>query len=56
MAAILSTLEPPTTVALAFVVFNESLTTVQLAGGALVLAAVVLIHARPGPVSAPSAG
>jgi drug/metabolite transporter (DMT)-like permease len=54
MAAILSTLEPPTTVALAFVVFNESLTGVQLAGGALVLAAVVVLHARP--VSAPAAG
>jgi drug/metabolite transporter (DMT)-like permease len=54
MAAILSTLEPPTTVSLAFLVFNESLTPVQLAGGALVLAAVVVLHARP--VSAPAAG
>ena len=47
MAAILSTLEPPTTVALAFLAFGESLTAVQLLGGALVLAAVVLLHAGP---------
>jgi drug/metabolite transporter (DMT)-like permease len=56
LAAILSTLEPPTTVALAFVVFGESLTAVQLAGGALVLAAVLVLHARPGPATAPAAG
>lgn len=56
MAAILSTLEPPTTVALAFLVFGESLTAVQLAGGALVLGAVVVLNARPGPVRAPAAG
>jgi drug/metabolite transporter (DMT)-like permease len=47
MAAILSTLEPPTTVALAFLVFGESLTAMQLAGGALVLGAIVVLHARP---------
>ena len=45
-AAILSTLEPPTTVALAFVAFGESLTTVQLAGGALVLGAVLALNVR----------
>ena len=55
MAAILSTLEPPTTVAFAFLVFGEGLTGVQLTGGALVLAAVVVLHARP-PVRAPAAG
>jgi len=43
-AAILSTLEPVVTVALAFVVFGESLGAAQLAGGALVLAAVLVIR------------
>ena len=48
-AAIFSTFEPPVTVALAFVVLGERLTVLQLAGGALVLAAVVLLQmpARP---------
>jgi drug/metabolite transporter (DMT)-like permease len=46
-AAILSTLEPPTTVALAFVVFGESLTALQLAGAALVLGAAVSLQLRP---------
>jgi drug/metabolite transporter (DMT)-like permease len=50
MAAILSTLEPPTTVALAFLAFGESLTALQLAGAALVLGAVLLLHARPATV------
>ena len=45
-AAILSTLEPPTTVALAFLAFGESLTAVQLAGAALVLGAVLALHVR----------
>ncbi len=40
-AAILSTVEPLVTVALAFVVFGERLGTLQLLGGALVLAAVI---------------
>ena len=44
-ASILSTLEPVVTVALAFVVFGESLGPVQLAGGALVLLAVVAVPA-----------
>jgi hypothetical protein len=44
-ASILSTLEPVVTVALAFVVFGESLGTVQLAGGALVLMAVLAMRA-----------
>jgi drug/metabolite transporter (DMT)-like permease len=43
-AAILSTFEPPVTVALAFVVLGERLAPAQLAGGALVLAAVVLLQ------------
>ena len=46
-AAILSTLEPPTTVALAFLVFGESLSPVQLAGAVLVLAAAVSLQLRP---------
>jgi drug/metabolite transporter (DMT)-like permease len=46
-AAILSTLEPPTTVALAFLVFGESLTALQLAGAALVLGAAVSLNLRP---------
>jgi drug/metabolite transporter (DMT)-like permease len=55
MAAILSTLEPPTTVALAFLAFGESLTAVQLAGGALVLGAVLTLHVRPRPALTPPA-
>jgi drug/metabolite transporter (DMT)-like permease len=43
-AAILSTFEPPVTVVLAFLVLGERLTVPQLAGGALVLAAVVLLQ------------
>jgi len=48
-AAILSTLEPVVTVALAAAAFGESLSAVQLAGGGLVLAAVVVLQwpARP---------
>jgi drug/metabolite transporter (DMT)-like permease len=58
-AAILSTFEPPVTVALAFAALGERLTPAQLAGGALVLAAVVLLQlpARrpaPGPAEAPA--
>ena len=45
-ASILSTLEPLVAVALAFVVFGDSLGPVQLAGGALVLAAVLAVRAR----------
>jgi drug/metabolite transporter (DMT)-like permease len=43
-AAILSTFEPPVTVVLAFLILGERLTAPQLAGGALVLAAVVLLQ------------
>ena len=44
-ASILSTVEPVVTVALAFVVFGESLGPAQLVGGALVLSAVVGVRA-----------
>ena len=44
-ASILSTLEPVVTVALAFVVFGESLGPAQLVGGALVLSAVLAVRA-----------
>jgi len=45
-ASILATVEPLVTVLLAFLVFGETLSVVQLAGGALVLAAVLVLHAR----------
>jgi drug/metabolite transporter (DMT)-like permease len=45
-ASILSTAEPLVTVLLAFLVFGESLGPVQLAGGALVLGAVLVLSAR----------
>jgi drug/metabolite transporter (DMT)-like permease len=43
-AAILSTLEPPVTVSLAFVTFGEALGALQLAGAFAVLAAAVLVN------------
>jgi drug/metabolite transporter (DMT)-like permease len=45
-AAIASTIEPPLTVALAWLVLGETLGPLQLAGGALVLSAVVLLQLR----------
>ena len=45
-ASILATVEPLVTVLLAFLVFGETLGAVQLVGGALVLAAVLALHAR----------
>ena len=45
-AAIISTVEPLVTVLLAFAVFGERLSALQLAGGALVVAAVPVLHAR----------
>lgn len=45
-ASILSTIEPPVTVLLAFVAFGEQLAPWQIAGGALVLAAVALTLPR----------
>jgi drug/metabolite transporter (DMT)-like permease len=44
-ASILSTAEPVTTVVLAFLAFGESLSPVQLGGGALVLGAVLVLSA-----------
>jgi drug/metabolite transporter (DMT)-like permease len=47
-ASILATVEPLVTVVLAFLVFGETLGLVQIAGGAVVLAAVVVLRApRP---------
>jgi drug/metabolite transporter (DMT)-like permease len=45
-ASILATMEPLTTVLLAFLVFGETLGIVQSVGGALVLAAVVTLSRR----------
>jgi drug/metabolite transporter (DMT)-like permease len=45
-ASILATVEPLVTVLLAFVVFGETLGAVQLVGGGLVLAAVLVLNAR----------
>lgn len=45
-ASIVSTIEPPVTVGLAWLVFGETLGAVQLAGGALVLSAVLLLQWR----------
>jgi drug/metabolite transporter (DMT)-like permease len=50
MTAILSTLEPPVTVGLAFLVFGETLTAVQIAGGLLVLGAIVALNVARPPV------
>jgi drug/metabolite transporter (DMT)-like permease len=47
-ASILSTAEPVTTVILAFLAFGESLSPVQLGGGALVLGAVLVLSAPAG--------
>jgi drug/metabolite transporter (DMT)-like permease len=52
-ASIISTVEPLVTVALAFLVFGESLTALQLAGGALVLASVVLLQTLGGSPEPP---
>lgn len=46
-ASILATVEPLVTVLLAFLVFAETLGPVQILGGALVLAAVVVLQLRP---------
>ena len=45
-ASILSTVEPVVTVLLAFLVFGETLEGLQLVGGACVIAAVLVLHAR----------
>jgi drug/metabolite transporter (DMT)-like permease len=49
-ASILATVEPLVTVLLAFLIFGETLGAVQVAGGALVLAAVVVLQARRSPL------
>ncbi len=54
-ASILSTVEPPVTVALAFLAFGERLNGVQMVGGAMVLTAVVLLGMRRAEPSAASA-
>ena len=55
-ASIVSTIEPVVTVGLVMAVFGERLAPVQLAGGALVLAAVILLQLRGSlRVHAPSA-
>ena len=46
-ASIVSTVEPVVTVGLAMALFGESLGPSQLAGGALVLGAVVVLQLRP---------
>jgi drug/metabolite transporter (DMT)-like permease len=46
-ASIASTVEPPITVALAWIVFGETLGPLQLAGGAFVLSAVLLLQLSP---------
>ena len=45
-ASILATVEPVVTVLLAFLVFGEHLSAIQLAGGVLVLSAVPVLNAR----------
>jgi drug/metabolite transporter (DMT)-like permease len=48
-AAILASVEPVVTVVLAYLVFGETLGAAQVAGGALVLGSVLVLHApRPG--------
>jgi drug/metabolite transporter (DMT)-like permease len=54
-ASILATSEPLVTVLLAFAVFGETLGAVQLAGGVLVLGAVLVLNA-PRPAAAAAAG
>jgi drug/metabolite transporter (DMT)-like permease len=53
-AAILSVFEPVVTVALAAAAFGESLSPVQLAGGAFVLSAVIVMQWPARPVAAPA--
>jgi drug/metabolite transporter (DMT)-like permease len=45
-ASVLSTLEPPVTVLLAFLAFGEALGALQIVGGALVLGAVLVLQGR----------
>jgi drug/metabolite transporter (DMT)-like permease len=52
-ASIISTVEPLVTVVLAMIVFGEHLAATQLAGGALVLASVVLLQTLGGDPEPP---
>jgi len=52
-ASIVSTIEPPVTVGLAWLVFGETLGSLQLVGGAFVLSAVVLLQWRRNAPSNP---
>lgn len=52
-ASILSTFEPVVTITLAFACFGDRLAPVQLAGGALVLAAVVILQVGTAPRAEP---
>jgi drug/metabolite transporter (DMT)-like permease len=52
-ASIISTVEPLVTVVLAMIVFGEHLSATQLAGGALVLASVVLLQTLGGDPEPP---
>lgn len=53
-ASIISTIEPVITIALGVAVLGETISTGQLVGGAMVLAAVILLAARPHGVQQPS--
>jgi drug/metabolite transporter (DMT)-like permease len=55
-ASLLSTLEPVYTVALGVVLLAERLSPVQVSGGALVLAAAILISTQRGLAAVPAAG
>lgn len=50
-AALISTIEPIWTISLATLLLAESLTAVQLAGGALVIGAVLIAQTTPGTVA-----
>jgi drug/metabolite transporter (DMT)-like permease len=52
-AALVSTIEPAYTVALAALLLHEALTPLQIVGGAVILAGVVLAQTSPGSVPAP---
>jgi drug/metabolite transporter (DMT)-like permease len=54
-ASILATVEPLVTVVLAFLIFGEMLGVVQVVGGALVLAAVLVLNVRSRQVARPVA-
>ncbi len=55
-AALISTVEPIYTITLATLLFGESLQPIQLLGGALVIAGVIVAQTAPQPASQASAG